>query len=624
MRNGYAGKFLEVDLTKDKIKTITFEESYLKKTVGGRALAASVLWERIGERWETIDPLGPENILTVFTGPLTGYFPGMRVCVSGKSPQSNGIVGSTVAAEFPIELKCAGYDGLIVTGRAEKPVYIYIDDENVEVRNAKHLWGKDGKQTIKLLNKEVMEGLERKYSGKRMCKDPGILYIGPAGENRTRVAAVMMKWTHGAGYGGYGGVMGSKNLKAIVAKGTGPLPEVADMERVKELMDKVSNECLNNDKLRRWGTGSAGYTVGADTSSEPIRNWQEEWHDERSFGVDKFERKVWIKRYWGDYGCPTTCLKVSTIREGPLKGAITDNPDYEIQAYMGTNLGIFEPEGNVYVASIGDDMGLCGIQGGNVLGFAGELYQRGILTKKDLGFELKWGDAKAFGRLAEMIARREDMGDILAEGSFRAAIKIKELKGVDVLPYVVHEKGMAIGAHGVRSELDYPPIHAYATSVQPGDHTSVGGLSPFKAPSDLLWGFYDSAVICGFNIPNDETQKSVWEMLRAVTGWDITAEYWNSVLGLRMLTIQRTALLIGGPDFKWDPSRDDDNPPRWYEPLPSGPKAGKAVDREKLLKLKKEYYGSLGWDGLGIPTLETLKRLDLEDLNRFLEPLRRS
>jgi aldehyde:ferredoxin oxidoreductase len=417
MGNGYAGKFLEVDLSKEKIKDTKYSDKFLKTWIGGRSLSSKILWDRLGDRWADIDPFGSENILLILTGPMTGYYPGMRICVSGKSPQTNGVVGSTVAAEFPIELKCSGYDGVIVTGKSEKPVYIYIEDGDVEIKDATHLWGKDGKQTIRLINKDVIEDIEGRRGNERMWREPGIIYIGPAGENKTRVAAVMMKWTHGAGYGGYGGVMGSKNLKAVVAKGTGPLPEPADMEKTLELRNKVVKECLKNDGMRRWGTGSAGFEVGSKAySSEPVKNWQEEWHDERTFGVDHFERRVWRKRYWGDYGCPTTCLKISSILEGPMKGAITDNPDYEIQAYMGTNLGIFEPEGNVYVAAIGDDTGLCGIQGGSVLGFAAELYQRGILTKEEIGFELNWGDPIAFGKLAKMVAKREGIGDILAEG----------------------------------------------------------------------------------------------------------------------------------------------------------------------------------------------------------------
>ncbi|MEM2921732.1 MAG: aldehyde ferredoxin oxidoreductase C-terminal domain-containing protein [Candidatus Bathyarchaeia archaeon] len=622
MVSGYAGKFLDVDLEREKIEKTVFQERVLRDYIGGRALAARILWDRLGKKWREVDPLGPENILLALTGPMTGYYPGSRICVSGKSPLTCGIVGSTVGGEFPIELKCAGYDGVIVTGRAKKPVYLFIDDETVEIRNATHLWGQDGKQTVRMLNKEVIAELERRHPRQRLWREPGILYVGPAGENATRVAAVMMKWTHGAGYGGYGGVMGSKNLKAIVAKGTGPLPPPYDVGETIKCIESVTKSSFANDGMRRWGTGAAGYEVGAYSSSEPVRNWQEEWHDERSFGVDHFERRVWLKRYWGDYGCPTTCLKVSAVLEGPFKGAITDNPDYEIQAYLGTNLGIFEPEGNVYVAAKGDELGLCGIQGGNVLGFAGELYQRGILTKEEIGFELNWGDAKAFARLAEMVARREGIGDILAEGTYRAALKLGKMKGKDLLPYVVHAKGMAIGAHGIRSGIDYPPLCAYASSTQGGDHTSVGGLRPSKSPSELLWGFADSAVICGFNVFDDNLEP-MWKMLASITGWQITSDDWNKEIGLRMLAIQRAALLESGPDVIWDPDKDDENPQRFYEPLPTGFAKGQTIDPVKVREAKVEYYTTLGWDERGIPLPSTLKRLGLTELEKVFQEKRK-
>ena len=616
---GYAGKFLEVDLSAEKIKELTFDESILRQYIGGRGLATKILWDRLGHRWETIDPLGPENILLVLTGPLTGFFPGGRICVSGKSPQSNGVVGSTVAGEFPVELKCAGYDGLIITGVAAKPSYIFVTDSHAEIRDARHIWGKDGKQTLRILTKEGREELKKRFPLYGEWKEPAVLYIGPAGENKVRIAAVMAKWTHAAGYGGYGAVMGSKNLKALVAKGRGPLPGVEDIEKVKALIDEVSARCYTNDSFRRWGTGAAGYEVGAVTSSEPIRNWQEEWHDQKSFGVDKFEQRVWIKRYWGDFGCPTTCLKVAMVKGGPFKGAIGDNPDYELQAYVGTNLGIFTPEENVYLASLIDDLGLCGIQGGNALGFAGELYQRGILTKEDLdGIELKWGDAKAFAALAQKIAIREGIGDVLAEGSYRAALKIKEMKKKDVTQYVVHEKGMAIGAHGVRSGKDYTTDISYACSVQAGDHTSTAYLPIYHSNSELAIILHDSGVYCWFNTFNLPRHLK-WNFFKAVTGWEIGPEEWYETTARRILHLQRVLLLLGGPDLKWNPKIHDDNPPRFYEPLPSGPYAGRKVDRAKFEDSKKEYYEEVGWDKNGIPKSEVLKKLELEEADKVLE-----
>ena len=621
MIKGYAGKFLEIDLSSGKISETKFSDEILKDYVGGRGLATKILWDRLGSKWEQTDPLAPENLLLFLTGPLTGFFPGGRTCVSGKSPQSNGVVGSTVAGEFGVELKCAGYDGIIVAGEAEKPVYIFVKDSDVEIRDATHIWGKDAKQTVAVLTRECRELLHERFPQKGEWKEPAILYIGPAGENKVRTAVVAAKWTHAAGYGGYGAVMGSKKLKAVVVKGSGPLPEVADMEKVKQLIHTVCEEVYENELWRRWGTGSAGYSVGAKTSSEPVRNWQEEWHDEKSFGVDQFENRVWVKQYWGDFGCPTTCLKVAVVKKGKFKGAITDNPDYELQAYLGTNLGVFTPEENVFLACLIDDLGLCGIQTGNVMGFAAELFQRGILTKEDLdGLELKWGDVEAFAALAKKIAFREGVGDLLAEGTYRAALKIGEKKKRDVLQYAVQSKGIGIGAHGIRSRKDYPEIYSYACSVQGGDHTSTACLPLDDFRSELVMIFNDSAVYCYFNIFGVPRQVK-FDFYKAVTGIELTQEDWVNNKAMKILQLQRIMLLLGGPDFKWNPKVHDDNPPRFYEPLPSGPYKGKSVEKAEVRKEVMRYYEAVGWDEDGIPKPETLKRLGLEYSEKALDRL---
>jgi len=619
---GYAGKCLEVNLTNGKIEDVKFDDAVLKDYIGGRGLATKILWDRLGQRWEKIDPLGPDNILLLLTGPLTGYFPGGRTCVSGKSPQSNGIVGSTLSGEFGVELRCAGYDGIIVTGKSEKPVYLFIKDSDIELRDASHVWGKDGKQTVATLTRECRDLLKKRYPRFGEWKEPAILYVGPAGENKVRTAVVSSKWAHAAGYGGYGAVMGSKRLKAVVAKGTDSLPEPADIKKVKRLINTVCKNVYENELWRRWGTGAAGYETGAKTSSEPVRNWQEEWHDEKSFGVDKFENRLWIKQYWGDFGCPTTCLKLSVVKDGKYKGAITDNPDYEMQAYLGPNLGIFTPEENVYLVSLLDDLSLCGIQTGNVMGFAAELYQRKILTREDLdGLDLKWGNVEAFAALAKKIARREDIGNILAEGTYRAALAIGKMKKKDLLPYAVQSKGISIGAHGTRSGKDFPEIISYACSVQGGDHTSTAGLPLDGGGSELMEIFNDSGVYCSFNsfgVP----RNSRFEFYEAITGIRLTRKEWVQTKAIKTLQIQRAALLLGGPDLKWTPKTHDDNPPRFYEPLPSGPYEGKTTDKPDVEEYKRRYYKAVGWDKNGIPTSKILIELGLEDVNKALDRVR--
>jgi aldehyde:ferredoxin oxidoreductase len=318
-------------------------------------------------------------------------------------------------------------------------------------------------------------------------------------------------------------------------------------------------------------------------------------------------------------------LKVAVIKSGPFKGAVTDNPDYENQAYLGTNLGIFKPEGNIYLTALADDLGFCGIQIGNLLGFAAELYQRGILTREDLGgIELKWGDAEAFAALMKLIAERKGIGDILAEGTYRAALKISEIKGVDTLQYAVVSKGIGIGAHGIRSEKDYPHYVSYACSVQGGDHTSVAYIPIDHGGSELAAMIYDSGVFCMFTFFSPETQNLLWDLLESVTGWKITPEEWYNTSARRILHIQRAALLLGGPDIRWNPKIHDDVPKRWYEPLSKGPFSGKTVDGKRMRESINEYYRAVGWDENGVPTSEELRRLGLDDVDEKLEEIRRS
>jgi aldehyde:ferredoxin oxidoreductase len=614
---GYAGKFLDIDLTSKEIKETKFPDKILSDFWGGRGLAAKILWDRLGKKWERVDPLGPENILMMLTGPLTGYFPGTKSCVTGKSPQCNGLVGSTVAGEFGVDLKCAGFDGLIISGKAEKPSYITAFDEHVEIKDASPIWGKQGRETVRYLIRKSNDEIKASHVDYGEIKEPSMLYIGPAGEHSTRVAVVLSKYAHAAGYGGYGGVMGSKNLKAVVAKGFGPLPEVHDPETMASMHSTMSEPAYESETFRRWGTGNGGYYFGAGTSSEPIRNWQEEWHDIEEYSGDEFD-KFWAKKYWGDFGCPVTCLKLAVLKEGRYAGAICDNPDYELQSYDGTNLGIFDPETNIHLASLVNESGLCGIQGGAVLGLAAELYQRKILSEEDLGgIKLEWGDTDAFEALMELVVNRQRIGEILSQGVYRAAKRIGEMKGQDLMKYVVHEKGMAIGGHGIRSEKDFiSHLIGYACSTQGGDHGSQARYPPLEG-GELASILHDSAVYCTFakSVDNEE----IFRFYTTITGLNLSADDWYHDRALRILQIQRAMLLLGGPDVFWRPKTDDDNPPRFWEPMPSGPFEGKTLDRETFEKTRAEYYRVVGWDENGVPTSEILTTLGLASVDSKLQ-----
>ncbi|MCK4583344.1 aldehyde ferredoxin oxidoreductase [Candidatus Bathyarchaeota archaeon] len=618
---GYAGKWLDVDLSKEKIEEVEYSDEILEQYLGGRGLAAKVLWDKVGDKYPDLDPLDPKNPFMVFTGPMTGIYPGSRICVSGKSPVSMGTVGSTAATEFANEIKQAGYDGVTFMGKADKPVYLLITDDGAEIMDASHLWGLDGEKTLIKLNKEVPEELAKRKPGVGLWKEPGMIYIGPAGENMVRNAAVIAKICHACGYGGYGALMGSKNLKAVVAKGRGPLPKVDAPEATALLWRRTHEILMGRTQFRRVGTGYAGYSVGAETSSEPIRNWQEEWHDEKSFGGPMFEQRFWVKKKWADFNCTTNCMKVSCIKSGRFKGDITDMPDYELQAYCGTNFGIFDPEENVHLSALMDKLGHSGINAPNTMAYAVELHQRGILTDDDFGFKPSWGDVDTFDKLAYMMANREGIGDVLAEGTYRAALKFAEMKGLkpeDLMKYAVHVKGIEVGAHGTRSDIDYTHDISYAASVQGGDHTSVA-VDGYSDMSGSV--FTDSAVFCNFTyygVP----QSLVFDYAKAITGFPITLHSWRSEAGPRIVTLQRAFLMMGGPDLEWEPLKDDDNPPRFYEPLPSGPYKGKTTDRELVDTKLQTYFQTLGWDEKGIPTKETLKKLDLGFLEKNMSKLR--
>ena len=222
------------------------------------------------------------------------------------------------------------------------------------------------------------------------------------------------------------------------------MPRPNAPEAAKLIWRRTHEHLIARTQFRRWGTGYGGYSFGNNTSSEPIRNWQEEWHDEKSIGGPMFETRFWVKKKWTDFNCTTNCMKVSCIKSGRWKGDITDMPDYELESHCGTNFGIFNAEEIIHLSTLCDLLGHSGINGMSAMSYAAELYQRGILTEKDIGFKLEWGDVDAFDRLMRMVAKREGIGDVIADGTYRAALKIAEMKGMkpeELLKYAVVRQG---------------------------------------------------------------------------------------------------------------------------------------------------------------------------------------
>ena len=593
-QNGYAGKLLDINLTTQTSSTVPLDPALARDYLGGRAMGIKMLWDEYGANWADVDPLGPDSLLLLLTGPTCAYSPGKTVAAF-KSPMNGAAIASTVSGDMNAVLRFAGYDGVIIRGKAEKPVYLYIEDDKVEFREAGALWGMDTRQAHQLLLSET-------------DAETQFLYIGPAGENQVKYAIIMTNWFKACGRGGSGAVMGSKNLKAVAVKGTGPAPEIADPETMTTLMNQLHKVVpTRNVGFHEYGTASLLYGTAANASAEPVKNWQEEWHDNPAVKAEFFAANQWKRRYWADYACTLACCKVGRIKEGPHAGEIAELPDYEAGALVGPNFDIYNIQDITHLADLFDRLGIDVISGATVLGWAAELYQRGILSKEDLGgVDLAWGNAEAFAEMIEKVAgRRGEIGETLAEGTLAAS----KIIGKDSLQYAVQVKGIELGAHGVRSGRDYTrnPL-SYALSTQGGDHTSVANRTGEQ------WALEDSMVMCGFWTA---TPVEKLQLLNAATGFGITQDELNTVLMPRWLALQRAQLLLAG----WT-NEDDTNPPRFYEPLPTGPVAGAKVDKATETQALQDAYQARGWDEKGIPTAATLDRLGLGDLDAALNPLR--
>jgi len=400
--------------------------------------------------------------------------------------------------------------------------------------------------------------------------------------------------------------MGSKNLKAIVCRGSGPAPEVADQTKLNELITwGRQNLHLMGMSRHEYGTTGGIFRTGNVSSSEPVRNWQSEWHDQVQVRAEFFASEQWVRRYWSDYGCTVACSKLGRVKYGKRAGVICELPDYEGGAFQGTNWGIFDINDLALTSARTDELGFDLISQGNVLSFACEAQEKGILTAADVGgIRLKWGDADAFVKVMELIAHREgEIPTLLGEGLLPATKKIG--KGSEAFAVMV--KGMELGAHGSRSLRDRNEL-SYTVSAHGGDHCST--VLPDR--EDRL--FRDSSGICGFQGLNRDQEM---EWLQAITGFGISRDEMEGVSLKRWTTMNRIPLLLHGWTYK-----DDVNPPRFYEPLPEGPYKGMKVSKAVENQKKQDFYRALGWDIQGVPTTATLRQYGYEVFDDALDRLR--
>jgi len=607
---GYHGNFLHVNLNTKKTKTLTLKEEDLKNFIGGCGLAAKLAYNLIGP---DTDPLGPDNPLIFATGPFQGTTipSASRYAVCAKSPLT-GIWGeATSGGFFPFQLKFSGFDGVIIMGKSKEAVYLYINDGVAEIRNASHLWGKDTYETQETLKKDLGE------------TKASVACIGSAGENLVKYACIINDRGRAAGRCGLGAVMGSKNLKAVAALGD-KRPEISSPEKVSELARDVRDVISTNVisiVYREYGT-LFYMDLGMYLADVPAK-----YFTKSVFPVENVTGEALRKAYpvenYACLGCPIGCGRLVKHFRDIDK---VDGPEYETVAAFGPLCMNFDLDSIIFANHLCNVYGLDTISAGVTIALAMALYDKGILTKKKAGMEIMWGDGKTITKLVEMIAKREGIGDLLAEGSW----KVAEELGAE--PYqVAHVKGLEIPMHDPRAftgiALSYATGPRGACHLR-GDYYNIdlGGQIPEfnimagdrfqsegKAMSLVryqnLRDVFDSLILCKFA---PLTVTKICELLNNVTGWKYAPKDVD-LAGERSFNVKRAINNRLGVTQK-----DDWLPKVVVEPLKEGNSAGKTPDMELMLK---DYYSARKWDwSTGKPTREKLMELSLSSIAKDLWP----
>lgn len=596
---GYYGKLLDINLSTGEIKKTQIPEEDIQKFIGGRGLGTKILWDKLPN--PGVDPLSPENALLFMPGPFSGLpIPSSsRTCVVTKSPRTSSVkpkyeYGSTVSYSnmggfFGPEMKFAGYDGICITGKAEKPVYIKIEDDDVQILDASKFWGMG---TEEFDNALINELGDRKFES---C------YIGPAGENLVPMACVLNTAARAAGRGGTGCVMGSKNLKAIAVKGTKSV-ELGDHKQYLELLSKVRKSFKDDNKenLEWWRYGGTGnvITISSRNGTQAVKNYSEgTFGDVEKIGAEVNREKVW-KRDFACFSCALACKK-SGIAKGSYSVMVHDGPEYETGTMLGSNLLISDLAGLQKLIAVSDDFGIDIISVGNTIGFLMEAYEKGIIDKDYLdGIELKWGDVAASLKMIEKISKREGIGEKACNGVKFLANEI----GQDSEKFAIHVKGHELAAWNVPVNSDYWSI-CYATSNRGACH--MNGGSPDRQDQAAL---RDSLAACSFASRWYNGELSYSKFLSAITGIDWTDEEFDKA-GTRIFTLEKMFNYREGFDNK-----DDILPPKFFEnKFTFGEHKGAIVDRNIFKRDLINYYKLRGWNlNTSKPTDETLKDLDLE------------
>ncbi len=607
MPKGYTGKLLWVDLSLGEASTTGLDDSTVHAYLGGSGMGAKIIHDRL----KTIKgPLDPSNLLCFMPGLLCGtVVPGAnRTMVCALSPATNAWGEARAGGAWAPMLKYAGYDGVIFTGKAKKPVYVWIEDDQVEIRTAEKLWGKGFFETDERLLEETH-------------KDAIVAGIGPAGEKLSRMACVMFEgpYARSAGRTGMGAVMGSKNLKAVVVRGTGGVP-VADP---KGLMKRAAAYGGREKQLfkRNFELGTAGGVMATEAVGDmPIHNflggrWAEK--AERISGQTMFKRYGRHER--SCLSCPSNC----TLVVGVPGTQVGHAPEYETIGAFGSMCECAEIEVIARCNELCNDYGLDTISAGNTIAFAMEAFEKGLLTVADLsGIQLVWGNGDAMIALLHKMGRREGIGDILADGTRRAAERLGkefgdmlvEVKGVEVpmhdprafwsnaVNYAVANRG-ACHMEGVtftaESGLPYPDLGYTA----PMDPYITDGKAQLAVKMHDLMVIYDGLGICKFYIVVAYGPTIMAEWLNYCTGWKVTPDELMKTAE-RIFNVKRLVNVARGL------SRKDDYLPKRLLTVPQRDDIG-PVDPQGMERMLTEYYHLRGWDERGVPTRQRLKTLQL-------------
>jgi len=615
------GKTLRVDLTQDKIEEISFSTETLRNFIGGRGLAAKILFEEVPKG---IDPLNPENVVVFMTGPYTGVAGpcSARYEVASLSAHTGFFGGANSGGFFGPTLKHSGYDGVIIKGKASDPVYLYIDNGKAELRSAEKLWGLDSYE---------MEDQIKKELGDKRIKVAG---IGPAGENQIPYSAIMNDKGRAAARGGSAAVLGSKNFKAIACRGSQKI-EIAFKEKFRkisqDLIKKTKNEPIYQ-MHRIFGT-PVMILLTVMMGDTPAKNWTKPDMPGIENLSGRSMYKTILTKNTACAGCALSCNReVRVTGKYKLKENPAAGPEYETIAAFGTMCMIDDLKAISKANDICNREGLDTISAGSVVAYAMECYEKGLITKEDLGFELKWGDADAMLKCLDILIKKEKIGNLLSLGVKKASI---EIEGSD--KFTAHAKGLEMAMHDPRGSQTLG-LH-YATAPCGARHTSgyeaiTVSLAPVPMP-DLDFGIgtnekaldkfstygkakavktmqeraamMDSMGMCLFLFVSPSTSpRYLPAILSLITGFKMNYRERFLKTGERIFNLLRAFNIKHGATPK-----DDTLSHRLLkQPLKEGATRGQAVNLKPMLK---EYYKLRGWDPItGKPTKEKLEELGLQ------------